>query len=235
MTLHPVTVGPARFRIGDWHGQNRVAHMVPLTTAITLRDDVLDQVLSRLNRHGYRSVITAALGTSERDVLIAAGFDVREELSLLRHGLGSRLPERHWCQRLPTRRGRNRDMVELLRLDSEVFTPFWHLDLDGFREALAATRLSRLRISGRTEMTAYSMTGWTGPQGYLQRLAVDPAHQGRGIGTMLVAEALYWLRRKRAQSAFVNTQLHNDGALALYQKCGFELQRERLAVLGMDL
>ena len=71
--------------------------------------------------------------------------------------------------------------------------------------------------------------------GYLQRLAVTARSQGRGLGLLLVLDALNWLQRRGAQTARVNTQPDNERALALYQRCGFRVEPDRLAVLHRDL
>ena len=71
--------------------------------------------------------------------------------------------------------------------------------------------------------------------GYLQRLAVTTHCQGRGLGTLLVSDALAWLRRRGAQTALVNTPPDNERALALYQRCGFRIEPDRLAVLHRNL
>ena len=56
-----------------------------------------------------------------------------------------------------------------------------------------------------------------------------------GIATMLVLDGLAWLARHGVSQAIVNTQEHNDGALALYQHLGFRLQPGGLAVLQTAL
>ena len=75
------------------------------------------------------------------------------------------------------------------------------------------------------------MTGRHARRGYIQRLAVAPAHRGNGVASLLVLDALAWLRRWRSSAVFVNTQESNLGALALYERLGFERQREGLTVL----
>ena len=84
-------------------------------------------------------------------------------------------------------------------------------------------------------LAGYAVAGRSLERGYLQRLAVDPAHQGHGLGTALVLDALWWLRRRGATSTLVNTQEANDAALALYERLGFRRQAEGLAVLHRPL
>jgi len=55
------------------------------------------------------------------------------------------------------------------------------------------------------------------------------------MGTLLVLDALNWLQRRGAQTALVNTPPDNERALALYQRCGFRVEPDRLTVLHRDL
>ena len=78
------------------------------------------------------------------------------------------------------------------------------------------------------------MTGRSGRTGFVQRLAVDPDHHGRGTGRILLVDSLSWLQRSGANRALVNTQPGNDQALALYRSTGFNQRPEGLAVLRLD-
>ena len=82
---------------------------------------------------------------------------------------------------------------------------------------------------------AYAIAGRSGRRGFLQRIAVDPLAQRRGIGAALVVDGLRWLRRWGADRALVNTQEQNEPALLLYERLGFRRQPGGLAVLGIDL
>jgi ribosomal protein S18 acetylase RimI-like enzyme len=89
------------------------------------------------------------------------------------------------------------------------------------------------RFGGRT--VGYAVTGLTRDIGYLQRLAVDPDTEGRGIGRILVLDGLRWARDNGAEQAVVNTQVGNARALALYESLGFRRLPEGLSVLGRTL
>lgn len=236
MALEPLIVGPARFRVGPWHQDPDVAYLIPLTTAVTLRPDVLTNARDRLRAMGFTRLYTAAVGPAERDAMAKDEFTVYEELHLLRHDLRSPIPDLTDRRSRPRlRRGRRRDHAALLELDSSAFGPFWRLDRDGLREALDATPISRLRVTDDGARSGYSITGRAGTNGYLQRLAVAPDVESRGLGTALLADSLHWLRRRGVTSVLVNTQMGNHRALDLYERVGFERESERLSVLQRDL
>lgn len=234
--LETLTIAAARFRFGSWQANPAIAYIVPLTRAASLGGAVLAELENQLGARGYTSVVTAALASAESDALVRGGYRVTEELCLLEHDLSSPLPRYTRNNKPRTRRGRRRDEFSLLRLDAVAFEPFWRIDRSGLHEAMLATGRSRLRVvSGDPDIAAYSVTGQAGKQGFLQRIAVSPQQQGRGLGQLLVSDALRWLRRGAANSVLVNTQLDNQRALALYARCGFEIRPDRLTVLWRNL
>jgi ribosomal protein S18 acetylase RimI-like enzyme len=233
MALHPLTVGNARFRAGGWRGSRDTAYLVPLTGAITLDVAVLARTRAALAADGFTSVVTAAVGPAEQDAFARDGFDEREQLHLLRHDLSSSPPMPADPPRI--RRGSRRDHRRVLEVDAAAFDDFWRFDADGLEEAIKATPVSRLRVVRDPEVIAYTIAGRANRHGYLQRLAVDPAAQRRGLGRALVVDTLEWLRRRGARSVLVNTQHRNQGALALYERLGFVRQPDGLAVLERHL
>ncbi|MEM8705726.1 MAG: GNAT family N-acetyltransferase [Actinomycetota bacterium] len=232
--MYALTVDAARVRAGSWRGSDDLAYLVPLSSAATLTPASLARIRARLREDGFQSVVTAAVGPSERDMLAADGFTEHEALHLLRHDLRTPLPDRPARSR-GLRRGRSADIDTILDVDHRTFETFWRLDRDGLHEAIHATPSARLRVVRDPGVVGYAVTGRAGTQGYLQRLAVDPTHQGRGYGIDLVADALHWLRRRDVQVCWVNTQEANDAALALYVKLGFTPAAHQLTVLRRDL
>jgi ribosomal protein S18 acetylase RimI-like enzyme len=132
-------------------------------------------------------------------------------------------------------------MPAILAVDHLAFEAPWRLDASGIDEAMHATPRSRLRVGtdtsgeGRPIVCGYAICGRAGRTGYLQRLAVDPERQGRGLGRELVIDALAWLARRHATSVLVNTQETNERAIDLYRSLGFEPDRAELIVLERDL
>ena len=84
-------------------------------------------------------------------------------------------------------------------------------------------------------MAAFAITGVANQVGYLQRLAVDPTAQRRGLGRALVADSLEWMHRRGATTAMVNTAFDNDAALALYETFGFQHRPDPLLILELRL
>ena len=96
---------------------------------------------------------------------------------------------------------------------------------------IVAGWLASVLVGGPGSLLGYLITGRAGGRGYLQRLAVHPDAQRRGLGSTLVVDGLRWLRRHRCQQAVVNTQETNASALAMYEHLGFRRQQDGLAVL----
>ncbi len=222
--------GAQHLRVGPWRGDPHVAYLAP-AAGRSPSDQALADCLGALGDQGYRGVLTSALSPAEQRVFRSSGFVVHEHLHLLRHPLDRpvTVPPRS------SRRGRRRDREAALAVDHLAFEPFWRFDRAGLDDARHATPVSRFRVIGQGTLDAYAVTGRAGSVSYLQRLAVRPGRQGRGMGTDLVLDALRWSQRHGARSTLVNTQEHNHRALALYERLGFVRQPEGLDVLELDL
>jgi ribosomal protein S18 acetylase RimI-like enzyme len=160
---------------------------------------------------------------------------VHEHLHLLLLDKATVLPPR---PDVPRRRGAGpRRKSGLLKVDGAAFAPFWRLDRAGLQEAVRATRRHRLRVvlGDRRAVVGYVICGTSGGRGFVQRLAVAPPAQGRGIGKALLLDGLHWLRAAGAQEVAVNTQVGNERALALYRGVGFRDDPGGLAVLSARL
>jgi ribosomal protein S18 acetylase RimI-like enzyme len=224
--------GDSWARIAPWRGGGGAAHLVvgPDTGVSPL---VIQRCIERARASGYDSVLTSAVSPAETGVFVDAGFSVREHLHLLALDLETApVPAA-----LPLQKAIRRDRPEVLDLDDASFDGFWRLGAVGLKDALAATPVSRFRVGHDTDerVTAYAITGLAGHHGYLQRVAVRPDARGRGWGHALVADALGWLWKHGTDRVYVNTQLENHRAVALYQSFGFATLPDGLCVLGRSL
>ena len=227
--------GRERLRAGSWRGETEVAYLNPVPGAPLPSPEFVRRCLRTLASQGFARVVTGALSPAEQAAFRAAGFRPSEHLHLLSHDLRS-VPAASAPSPVVLRRAARTDRAHVLAIDGLAFDRFWRLDDAGLDEALAATPHSRFRVATVDDrVIGYAITGRAGRRGYLQRLAVEPSEQRRGIGAALVLDALRWLRRWRAERAMVNTQLDNERALALYERVGFRREPSGLAVLSVDL
>ncbi len=191
----------------------------------------LRRLLERLREAGYREVVTNALGPDTSLPLVDVGFAVKGRLHLLAHDLAS-VPS----QSGRTRRATRADRDALLAADAAAFDEFWRFDALGLREAIRATRRPHLRVAPAPhDPRGYGLFGRAGSAGYVQRLAVAPEYQRRGLGQVLLTDGLRRLRSHGAKRVYVNTQEDNDRALALYLRAGFRRLPVGLHVLGREL
>jgi ribosomal protein S18 acetylase RimI-like enzyme len=58
--------------------------------------------------------------------------------------------------------------------------------------------------------------------GFIPNLAVDEAHQGKGIGRALIAHAISFFRERGMEVARIETLEKNTSGRALYPKLGFQ-------------
>src|SRR4051794_369690 len=234
MPLDLVRWGGDRLRVGPWRGDARIAYVAPLGDGSAPSVDAIRRCCDVLAARGVTSVVTAALGPREALGFVNAGFEGREPLPLPAHDPLHPRPARR--DDTPLRRGRRADRPAALAVDATAFEPFWRLDEEGLEEALTATPSSRFRIAELAGTIAgYVVSGRAAKRGFVQRLAVDPAHQRKGIGVALVLDSLHWMQRRGVDRAVVNTQERNAGALALYEHLGFRRQPGGLSVLHAAL
>lgn len=210
-----------------------MAFLTPVPDSPAPSVSFVRRAVEELAARGFHRVVTPALSSTEQAGFLAAGFHVHQQLHLLTRDLRSRLPA---TDTGPVRKARADDRPAVIAVDNRAFPPFWRLDGAGLDEALGATPHRRFRVvQPDGGVVGYAVTGRTGRRGYLQRVAVDPPHQGRGLGRALVVDALRWLRRWRVEDVLVNTPEGNQAALALYEGLGFRHERRRLSVLTMGL
>ncbi|MGH9073469.1 MAG: GNAT family N-acetyltransferase [Acidimicrobiales bacterium] len=224
-------------RTGPWRGDRAIAYLSPLAGGPVPSPAFVHRCLDRLAADGFRRVITSALGPLEQAAFLGAGFQVEERLWVLVHDLHELPPAPAGDRATSLRRARSADRAAALEVDGLAFQPFWHLDGHGLDEALSATPHVRFRVAGdqRSEIVGYAITGRAGARGFVQRLAVHPDHQGRGLGRTLLLDGLRWLRRRRVTQVVVNTQVGTARALALYQAAVFRTDSSRLCVLSAGL
>jgi len=240
--------GSHALRVAPWQGQADIASVVPLPGAGAPPPSTVHRWREQLAQRGYKAVVTGAMARADAVAFLEGGFRVRERLHLLGRDLGE-LPEPpdDAARAVVLRRPRRADRDGILAADAASFGPDWRFDRVALADAVAATPVSRVRVVDGDDgddgdgdgdggvIVGYAISGRAGPLGYLQRLAVRPEARRRGLGAALVLDGLRWMRRRGARRALVNTQVGNDGALALYHHLGFRPEPDDLVVLTADL
>ncbi|MGA0863131.1 MAG: GNAT family N-acetyltransferase [Ilumatobacteraceae bacterium] len=195
------------------------------------------QWLDTVSEWGYSRVRTNAVPDSVAETLALTGFDVAQDLALLRrpHATPPRFDIPRDARPTLVRRV-SAHSVDILDLDDIAFGHEWHLDAQSLADALAATSSARVWVSRRDEtLQGFVVAGLTGRTGYVQRLAVHPSVRRSGVASRLVARALQWTHRRGATGTLVNTEVTNDAALGLYRGLGFEVLDHRLKVMERSL
>ena len=237
-----------RFRFGPRRDDSPEGQVIPIGGGLLDTRSVVE-VVEHLRDHGYDTILTSALTPDEQRPFLDAGFRTQEHLRLLfadaqpddgadRHR-GVPHTTRSARRTRRTRRMRRRNLARVLDIDAATFSPFWRFDRTALQEAMTATPSCRSRVvsvggPAHRHVVGYAVTGRSGDQGFVQRLAVDPAHQGSGIGRALLDDALDWLTRQGATTVLVNTQSDNDVALDLYRSAGFTDRPGGLTVLRLE-
>ncbi len=227
--------GDQRARAGPWRRGAGVAFLMPAPDARPPTAEFVRRCMALLADQGYHQVVTGALSPEEQVGFVEAGFGVQERLHLLLLDKSVDLPPLPPGPRL-SRVGRLR-RKRVLDVDASAFPPFWRLDEVGLKEALLATpqRHFRAAVGEHGSVLGYAICGAASGRGFVQRLAVSPEAQGRGIGKRLLLDGLVWLRRAGTQQVAVNTQLGNEAALGLYRSVGFREDPRGLNVLCANL
>ncbi|MCH9805908.1 GNAT family N-acetyltransferase [bacterium] len=225
-----VYVGRDRVQVGPWKVTGTTANLIPYPERDRLSVDAVHKAIDEAVDRGFTNGYTAALSPSQAEPFFEAGFVLHEELHLLRRELGDEVN----VTRGSTRRARRIDWDEVLELDALAFQDFWQFDRVALADAVRATPRHRFQVIKSAPVFGYHITGLAGLNAYIQRVAVHPDAQRLGYGAALVNDSLRWAWRNGATTVQVNTQITNDRAVGLYERCGFTFAPHRLLVLHHD-
>ncbi len=214
-------------RVRPWAFEPNVAHLVLYNQSRLPAPSDITTWIRELRLAGYDTIRTGALGVQAGARFERLGFEAIQSLVLLEHtAIGKVAAASTGSTRLAVD-----DDLDASRIDVAAFGPGWCIDRVGIGDVRSATPRHRARaVRVDDQLVAYAISGRDGKNAYIQRLAVSPAHQHQGHGSVLVGDSLRWMARWRVHRALVNTHVGNHAALALYHHFGFTDLADRLHV-----
>ena len=126
------------------------------------------------------------------------------------------------------------DIPAVVAVDRAAFTPHWWYSETTMYRRLAASSHFIVAETG-TEVIGYTEGDWHRSTAHLNRIAVCPAYQGHGIGTMLLNNALRNFWRLGAKRITLNTQIDNLYSQRLYRRFGFEPTGDSVTMWELQL
>lgn len=222
--------GDGRARVRPWWADPTVAQLTFIDHGVVPSSTAVSVWLSELRARGFSGIRTGAVTDAGADMLHRLGFTPIQQLRLLDLSLIGWRP--HSDRGAATRRLRPSQRGAAAAVDRAAFGDFWAIDEIGVSETCDATPTHRARsVAASSAIVGYAITGRADRTGYLQRLAVHPQAQGRGLGLVLAHDSLVWMQRHRLTRAVVNTHVDNVVALGLYARLGFRVLPQGLTVL----
>lgn len=114
---------------------------------------------------------------------------------------------------------RESDLREVLEIETAIYSHPW--TRGNFADSLRAGYQCWVLRSGE-DLIGYFVLLVAAGEGHLLNLSVAAAHQRRGHGSALLAEAMRMARARSAQHVFLEVRPSNGGAKALYTRFGFQ-------------
>lgn len=113
---------------------------------------------------------------------------------------------------------RETDLAEVLAIESAIYSHPW--TRGNFADSLRAGYQCWTWRQG-AELVGYFILRVAAGEGHLLNLSIAAAHQRRGHGSTLLAEAMRLARARGAGEVFLEVRPSNMGAKALYRRFGF--------------
>lgn len=111
-------------------------------------------------------------------------------------------------------------LPDLIAVDHAAFRPPWQMSRDEIRHAQRqAASCTVATFEG--QVVGYQISTRHQNSSHLARLAVVPAHQGHGVGALLLHHVISGMLRRSVRAMTVNTQQTNHHSQQLYLRFGF--------------
>ena len=217
--------------LGRWRDHLPLLAIEALWCPFRFVPDAITAVSRIAREHGYTGVVSPPVSQDEAPAYAAGGMAAREWLITL----DARADADAVVSVSPgvtLRVASLADVPGLLELDAACFDSFWRYDrrlLERFTTAGAIT------VAERDERAVgYTLCTVDREASVLGRLCVLPSERRRGVGRMLVSDAVGRSGRAGARHVTLSMQADNESALALYASVGFRPTGRRYAFMTLD-
>lgn len=197
------------------------------------RAALIEGLLGGLRQRGCSLVLVGEKEAARSlQPFLALGFEPVEDIVYYRKA-DSRVPRP--SSRLTLRPLRFADIPDLVELEQRVFPwLWWYGDDEWYLITLLADVETNLAfLDGR--LVGYETHTVRGDHGHLDRLGIDPAVQGQGLGEELLLLATRRIGQLGGKEVGLSTQRDNMRARRLYEKYGFQVMSRGLRYYGRVL
>lgn len=126
------------------------------------------------------------------------------------------------------------DIPAIAAVDRAAFTPhWWHSEFTLLRRTAASPHCVVAEVAD--QVVGYVEGNLRLPAAHLNRIAVHPICQGRGVGALLLCDALRAFWRLGAERVSLNTQTDNRYSRQLYRRFGFEPTGDTVTAWELEL
>lgn len=189
-----------------------------------ISDEIMEQICQwiKYNRKHYDRFVIYKAPKDKVHIFKKEGFNIKEDLIVYEKILEKE--NFKVCNNLEKVSGA--DLKEINSLDCRAFDKIWRENKNSLYRLLTNEdnnfRFIALKDEGKIVAFAFYRYRPHIGEGYLNRMAVDPSYQGKGIGKMLLEDALNWFKKKGAETVRLTTQCNNEKSVALYKNYGFK-------------
>jgi ribosomal-protein-alanine N-acetyltransferase len=183
-------------------------------------------------RAGGAKVAAIAIQPWFQNLLAASGFENRQQIVLLEWRYQPTVVRQ--TAGIRVRKMAEVDLPEVEKTDAASFEPLWQNPLETLRRAFAQALYATV-AENENGIIGYQISTGGGQRAHLARLAVHPAVQGKGAGSVLLNDLFVFLTHMGISRLSVNTQSDNQASLSLYQRMGFVRTGERYPVYTFDI
>ncbi len=182
---------------------------------------------------GLQSVAAISLQSWFNELLGSSGFEHTDNVVVLMWDKSTPLPKPHAVD-IGIRLMIPEDLKTIEQIDHDAFDEVWKNSFESLEIAYQQSALATVAEAGQ-EMVGYQYSTTSAMGGHLARLAVKKEYQGKGIGYLLVQQALKQFSSQGIGHVTVNTQKNNHASLGLYAKAGFNSTGESYRVYQKNI